>query len=33
LLLILEETVYPVPILKFLKKLREELMALGELGH
>ena len=30
---ILEGTVYPVPIFKVLTKLREELMILGKLGH
>jgi hypothetical protein len=29
----LVETVYPVPIFKVLKKLGEEPMILGELGH
>jgi hypothetical protein len=30
---ILEETVYAVPIFKVFKKLREELITLCELGH
>jgi hypothetical protein len=32
-LVVLKATVYRVPIFKVFKKLREELMTLGELGH